>query len=369
MKRATVFVVAIVLALLLLGAGYAAVTNFGAIHISDANPTSIPALKVNQIGAGKIVEFSDAATPIFSVNNGGAVRISIPTAVATAVPGVMIQGYGVGNPLEVRNVGGTPVFAVDADGNTTYTGFTSAGGVVNAEVAVIAPTAAGTATPAMVVDSLGAGNVLLDIRDSATPVFSINNGGGWTSTGAGAHASGQTVNSWAKVAAPTAIATATPAMVVDSLGVSTILEVRDAATPVFTVRNGGEAVAANGLTITTGGLTVTAGDVAFTNGWINFGAQSTFTVVDTLPITPTGTFQPLDSSGAVACDTSNCIEDGATVGDLLILQNINAADAITIDGTGGNVECKADVVLGAQDTLWLMWNGADWICLATHDNS
>ena len=86
-------------------------------------------------------------------------------------------------------------------------------------------------------------------------------------------------------------------------------------------------------------------------------------------ITPTGTFQPITSTEVVTCDTTTCVADGANKGDLLILQNANVSDTITIDGTGGNVECKADVVLGAQDTLWLIWNGANWICLATHDNS
>jgi hypothetical protein len=41
------------------------------------------------------------------------------------------------------------------------------------------------------------------------------------------------------VAAPTAIATATPALMVNSSGVSNLLEVRDAATPVFQVHDGG----------------------------------------------------------------------------------------------------------------------------------
>ena len=86
-------------------------------------------------------------------------------------------------------------------------------------------------------------------------------------------------------------------------------------------------------------------------------------------ITPTGTFQPITSTEVVTCDTTTCVADGANKGDLLILQNANASDTITIDGAGGNVECKTDVVLGAQDTLWLIWNGANWICLATHDNS
>jgi hypothetical protein len=50
---------------------------------------------------------------------------------------------------------------------------------------------------------------------------------------------GLTVNNWLRVAAPTAIATATPAAVVDSAGVSVLFEVRDAATPVFRTDDGG----------------------------------------------------------------------------------------------------------------------------------
>lgn len=42
-----------------------------------------------------------------------------------------------------------------------------------------------------------------------------------------------------EIIAPTDQPTATPAMIVDSYGVSNLLEVRDAATPVFAVRNGG----------------------------------------------------------------------------------------------------------------------------------
>lgn len=42
-----------------------------------------------------------------------------------------------------------------------------------------------------------------------------------------------------KAAAPTAVGTATPAAIIDSLGVSNLFEVRDAATPVFVVADGG----------------------------------------------------------------------------------------------------------------------------------
>ena len=51
------------------------------------------------------------------------------------------------------------------------------GGFTAGNVALTAPTAAATATPALVVDNLGAGNVAFEVRDSATPVFSVLNGG------------------------------------------------------------------------------------------------------------------------------------------------------------------------------------------------
>jgi len=86
-------------------------------------------------------------------------------------------------------------------------------------------------------------------------------------------------------------------------------------------------------------------------------------------IIPTGTYQPLTSATSVTVSTTIPITAGTFTGQLLILVNENATNTITIDGTGGTVECKADVVLGAQDTLMLLWNGADWICLAGYDNS
>jgi hypothetical protein len=54
---------------------------------------------------------------------------------------------------------------------------------------------------------------------------------------------------------------------------------------------------------------------------------------------------------------------------LLIIRNGNAADAITIDGTGGTVECKANVALGAGDIVTLIFDGTDWRCQSVYDNS
>lgn len=103
--------------------------------------------------------------------------------------------------------------------------------------------------------------------------------------------------------------------------------------------------------------------------WASISAQSPISVTAGAIITPTGTLQLLTSAGAVTCSTTTCIADGAATGDVLILLNNNASDAITIDGTGGNVECKADKALGAKDILTLIWGGSDWYCISLADNS
>ena len=141
------------------------------------------------------------------------------------------------------------------------------------------------------------------------------------------------------------------------------------------------------LDVATGNLKVGDGTPTFTQdgedgyieGLVEFGsdfvsgAQSTFTVDFAFPITPTGLYQPLDSAdlgdgdGAAVTDIAAPTDD--TIGKQLILHNINASQVITIDGTGATVECKTDVVLGAGDTLTLLWNGDDWNCLASYDNS
>lgn len=119
----------------------------------------------------------------------------------------------------------------------------------------------------------------------------------------------------------------------------------------------------------TGDLT---GDVTgdLTNStFLNLTAQTAISVTAAGTITPTGTYQPLTSGSAVTTSTSAAVSDGSVTGALLLLENQNAADVIIVDGTGGNVECKADVALGAGDTLLLIWNGTDWYCLSGYDNS
>lgn len=103
-------------------------------------------------------------------------------------------------------------------------------------------------------------------------------------------------------------------------------------------------------------------------GWVGIAASTTISLTAGGIITPTGTYVPLTSAAAVTTSTSTAIANGTTAGDLLVLRNANASDAITIDGAGGNVECGANIALGANDVLTLFWNGSDWTCLALRDN-
>jgi len=85
-------------------------------------------------------------------------------------------------------------------------------------------------------------------------------------------------------------------------------------------------------------------------------------------ITPTGTYQPITSEAVVTTSTSTAIADGVVNGQLLILINENASDAITIDD-GGNTNLSGDAVLGPDDTLLVFWDGADWQEIAQANNT
>lgn len=126
----------------------------------------------------------------------------------------------------------------------------------------------------------------------------------------------------------------------------------------------GSLTLANDLTVTDD---LTAADV-YAGDWLHLTASTTVAVGSGATITPLGSYQPITSTAGVTTSTSTAIADGSAAGDILILRNANASDAITVDGAGGNVECGGNVALGANDVLTLLWNGSDWSCLALRDN-
>ena len=102
---------------------------------------------------------------------------------------------------------------------------------------------------------------------------------------------------------------------------------------------------------------LTAGD------WLLLTPSTVISVTSGGIITPTGTLQGLTSGSAVTTSTSTAIANGTTSGQLLILFNKNASDAITIDGAGANVECGGNQAIGATDHLVLQWQNDDWECV------
>lgn len=87
-------------------------------------------------------------------------------------------------------------------------------------------------------------------------------------------------------------------------------------------------------------------------------------------ITPTASYQPITNAtgGSINTDGTTAIADGAVAGALLVICNEDAQDVVILDNAntllGGNVTLTG----GAQDCLTVLWNGADWVGLATHDN-
>jgi len=183
------------------------------------------------------------------------------------------------------------------------------------------------------------------------------------------------------VAAPTAIGSATPALMVNSDGLSVLFEVRDAATPVVSVNDGGvldmkaHAVTnigaagtdfsgsgaltlATGLTVTSGGATITAGGVTITAGGLdmtndaitNIGAAGTdfsatggLTLADTLTV----------NNGAVidgAADEIQIRVQGYTTqtNSLMVLEQSDGTDSLTVSNAG-NVDVVGTLQFGAND--------------------
>lgn len=161
------------------------------------------------------------------------------------------------------------------------------------------------------------------------------------------------------VAAPTVVATAIPAAVVDSLGVSNLFEVRDAATPVWAINDGG-AVVQTGNTTQTGNLALT-GDIALTGGLDLSGLLQTsftnYTVTDGLTITPTVTTYALDTAGAVTITLAASADEG----QLLILINDDANATIIADTNVRTSTGSALTMAGAHDILVFIFQDSEWL--------
>jgi hypothetical protein len=210
-----------------------------------------------------------------------------------------VDSLGVSNIFEVRDAA-TPVVQVYNGGAVHLTGNIDGAGASFTSGSIAAPTAVGTATPALYINNAGVSDQIA-IADGGVVAFQMYNGGG------------------AKFAAPTAIGTAVPGLIVDSLGVSNILEVRDAATPVFAVENGGTV---NGLVL----------KYAVANTSVVFGT-ATFSASKTVATGLTSaTFCMCSPKSDFAGDTGWCTASPSSGNVVLKLWKINSTPtATTVD--------------------------------------
>jgi hypothetical protein len=133
----------------------------------------------------------------------------------------------------------------------------------------------------------------------------------------------------------------TPTLKVNQSGTGDIVQFQDGGVEVFSIADGGA------LTMGT---------------WGQWTAQTAISVTHDGIITPTGTYQQLESADAVG--TSNVAAGSA--GQLLVLVNTTNT-TITISDTG-TLKLSSDAALGQYDSLTLISDGTNWVELAQADN-
>jgi len=146
-----------------------------------------------------------------------------------------------------------------------------------------------------------------------------------------------------------------------------------------TLTAGDETITAGDLTVSAGDFAVTVGDGSFGddvtvadvlrgNGEWVVGEQTVVVVTAGSMVTPLGTYQPITSAtAALTLSTTNSIADGSLTGQLLVLINENAAYTITVKDAA-NTALSGDFTMGPKDSLYLIWDGADWVQIAETDN-
>jgi hypothetical protein len=283
-------------------------------QLQASPPAPLPTnIAVNRAAPGDAISASSGGYyegPVGVLSN---VAIAVPTNIPTSIPGLIVDSRGaLGNIIEARQAG-TPVWGVTSAGAETL-GMPYA---LTNYFSVAAPTAVATAVPAVLIDGLGVSR-RLEVRDATWPDFGVDAGGA------------------VKVTAPTAIATAQPALSVDSLGVSRLFEVRDAATPVVAVNNGGKLWVGKGLQSAIGSIACTHG-----------AALPDFSAMTVISVTASGTPTPNDFTVAPA-------------GSIAILLGPLGSDTCTLTKGAKMALGGATRVLGANDSIMLVSDGTSW---------
>jgi hypothetical protein len=76
----------------------------------------------------------------------------------------------------------------------------------------------------------------------------------------------------------------------------------------------------------------------------------------------------LTPTSAVTLSATTAIASGSTIGMVLILQGTSDINTVSIN-SGANTKLRANpIVLGANETLTLIWNGSLWVEVCDSEN-
>ena len=112
----------------------------------------------------------------------------------------------------------------------------------------------------------------------------------------------------------------------------------------------------------TGGRDLAAASVTHWKGLAGV-RQATLTIADGGTIAPTGLYQPVTAAGAVGCTMSGT---GAVDGQLCVLMNVGANNIVITDT--GTTMLTGNLTLGQYDTVFLVFDGTNWLQLGTANN-
>jgi len=402
------------------------VTRFDMLHLSA--PTAVgsatPALMVDCSGVGNCFEIREAATPVFSINSGAVSRTGDDTVTGSfTVTGDTALGDAAGDTVTVT---GDATIAGSRDATTGYdyfmtidgemTGIQNGAKTYGLYISMERPTGYGSgggdlddAGLKIRVDSHAvtttAGTTLrgadveakLDNPDGCT--YNVYGGSfsakSDTSAGVADLMVALTANTQNNAAVTTTLMAADLRLMRQAATEPTnehVLQVRNSSTSgsgadsaIYVTSDYGSSATTDsfdyGLDFSSAAINNaeirgengerlynTTDTVWATNAFWAYGESTGVVVTSDSTITPTASYQPISSASAVTTSATTAIADGVLNGQILILVNENASDVITIKDSA-NTHLSGDIALGNDDTLMLMWDGADWLELATSNNS
>jgi len=113
------------------------------------------------------------------------------------------------------------------------------------------------------------------------------------------------------------------------------------------------------------GGSIAVSEAATVGSFLNVSAATAISCTDGGVITMTGTYQPLQSAGTVT-PTLSTSATGVTSGSLLCL--INTADTTINLADSGTAKLGGARALGQYDSLWLIFDGTNWVEISTTNN-